>query len=44
MGLGLGLVDGLYFHSTPGLASDGFGPIVKDCWQAFCRGAKGGLG
>ena len=43
MGLGIGLTNGMYFHSTPGLSSDGFGPIVKECWKGFCRGVAAGL-
>ncbi len=39
MGYSVGLVAGVYFHSTPGLASDGFGPTVKECFKAFCRTA-----
>lgn len=37
------VVNAVYFHSQPGLSSDGFGPVVKECWKAFCRGAVGGL-
>jgi hypothetical protein len=43
MGLAIGLVDGLYFHSQPGLSSDGFGPIVTDCYRAFLKGVVAGL-
>lgn len=43
MALVIGLIDGIYMHSTPGLSSDGFGPVVKECWKGFCRGVKAGL-
>ena len=43
MGFTIAYTAGVYFHSTPGLASDGFGPIVKECFRAFCRGVKAGL-
>ncbi len=43
MGTVIAMVDLVYFHSTPGISSDGFGPIVKDCWSAFCRGAAGAM-
>jgi hypothetical protein len=37
------MVNAVYFHSTPGLSSDSFGPIVTQCYQAFMRGAAAGL-
>lgn len=43
LGNDLQAVNAVYFHSTPGLSSDGFGPEVKKCWKAFIRGAVGGL-
>lgn len=43
MGTVLAMVNLVYFHSTPGLSSDGFGPVVKECWKAFCRGGQGVL-
>ena len=43
MGLTIAYCAGLYFHSTPGLSSDGFGPVVADCWRGFCRGIAAGL-
>ncbi len=43
LGNDIQVVNAVYFHSQPGLSSDGFGPNVKDCWKAFCRGAVGGL-
>ena len=41
LGSVLSMVSVVYFHSTPGLSSDGFGPVVIECWKAFCRGAQG---
>lgn len=43
LGTVITMVDAVYFHSTPGLGSHGFGPVVKECYKAFCRGAKAGL-
>jgi len=37
------VVNAVYFHSQQGAESNGFGPRVKECWKAFCRGAAGGL-
>ena len=43
MGLVIAFCAGVTFHSTPGLASDGFGPVVTDCFRNFCRGIAGAL-
>ena len=43
MGLVIAFCAGVTFHSTPGLASDGFGPTVTNCFRNFCRGIAAGL-
>ena len=43
LGLAAAYCAGVYFHSTPGLSSDGFGPNVASCFRAFCRGAAGAV-
>lgn len=40
-GLALGFLDGIYFHNT--LGSNGFSPVVQDCFMGFIRGAKAGM-
>jgi hypothetical protein len=42
LGLATAYCAGVYFHSTPGLSSDGFGPVVTNCFREFVRGAKAG--
>ena len=43
MGFTIAYCAGVYFHSTPGQSSDGFGPTVTQCFRAFCRGIAAGL-
>jgi hypothetical protein len=43
LGLTAAYCAGIYFHSTPGLSSDGFGPVVTDCFRAFARGVAAAL-
>ena len=43
MGSVLTMVSLVYFHSTAGLGSNGFGPVTMECWKAFCRGAAGAM-
>lgn len=43
MGSVLTMVSVVYFHSTAGLGSNGFGPKTMECWKAFVRGAVGAL-
>lgn len=43
MGLAISYCAGIYFHSDPGLSSDGFGPVVSNCFRAYCRGVTAGM-
>jgi hypothetical protein len=39
----IAMVNAIYFHSSAGQRSDGFGPVVTECYKAFMRGAAAGL-